>query len=74
VAVYPSPDGLVLAVDGCYWACPYEIVFFDFANPASLPLPEIDRCEEVTDPVIGWVDLVLGGTCCAGPQVAAAQR
>jgi hypothetical protein len=55
-SVYPSPDGLVLAVDGCYWACPYEIVFFDFSNPASLPLPEIERCDEVTDPVIGWVD------------------
>lgn len=55
-AVYPSPDGLVLAVDGCYWACPYEIVFFDFSNPVILPLPEIERCDGVTDPVIGWVD------------------
>jgi hypothetical protein len=54
--VYPSPDGLVLAVDGCYWACPYEIVFYDFSNPKNLPLPEIDRCESVTDPVIGWID------------------
>ncbi len=56
VNVYPSPDGLVLAVDGCYWACPYEVVFFDFSNPAVLPLPEIERCNGVTDPVIGWVD------------------
>ncbi len=56
VEVHPSPDGLVLAVDGCYWACPYEIVFFDFSNPSVLPLPEIERCEGVTDPVIGWTD------------------
>lgn len=55
-AVYPSPDGLVLAVDGCYWACPYEVVFIDFSDPANLPLPEIERCQGVTDPVIGWVD------------------
>jgi hypothetical protein len=55
-AVYPSPDGLILAVDGCYWACPYEIVFFDFSDPTTLPLPEIKRCQDVTDPVIGWVD------------------
>ncbi len=55
-AVYPSPDGLVLAVDGCYWASPYEIVFFDFSDPGNLPLPEIERCQDVTDPVIGWVD------------------
>jgi hypothetical protein len=53
---YSSPDGLVLAVDGCVWACPYEIVFFDFSDPANLPLPEIDRCEDITDPVIGWID------------------
>lgn len=55
-AVYPSPDGLILAVDGCYWACPYEIVFFDFADPAKLPFPEIERFDGITDPVIGWVD------------------
>jgi len=56
VKVHPSPDSLVLAVDGCYWACPYEIVFFDFSNPSVLPLPEIERCDGVTDPVIGWID------------------
>jgi hypothetical protein len=55
-AVYPSPDGLVLAVDGCIWACPYEIVLFDFSDPTQLPLPEIERIDGITDPVIGWVD------------------
>lgn len=55
-AAYPSPDGKVLAVDGCYWACPYEIVFFDFSDPTQLPLPELDRWENITDPVIGWTD------------------
>ncbi len=55
-AVYPSPDGLVLAVDGCYWGCPYEMVFFDFSDPTHLPLAEIGRCSDIADPVIGWVD------------------
>ncbi len=55
-AVYPSPDSLILAVDGCYWACPYEIVFYDFSDPSRLPLAEIERYENVTDPVIGWKD------------------
>jgi hypothetical protein len=28
----------VLAVDGCYWACPYGFMFYDFSNPMELPL------------------------------------
>jgi hypothetical protein len=55
-AVHPAPDGLVLAMDGCYWACPYDLVLFDFSDPARLPLPEIQRFEDIADPVIGWVD------------------
>lgn len=30
-----SPDGNTLAVSGCYWACPYEIQFFDFTDPSK---------------------------------------
>ena len=29
----------VLAVDGCYWACPYDFEFYDFTNPMEVPLP-----------------------------------
>lgn len=29
-----SPDGNTLLVEGCVWACPYEVRFFDFTNPA----------------------------------------
>ena len=42
-SVQPSPDGNVLVVEGCYWACPYELVFFDFTDPSVLPLPELFR-------------------------------
>ena len=37
-AVYSiSPNLLFLAVDGCYWACPYEVRIFDFSDPLALP-------------------------------------
>ncbi len=54
-AAYPSPDGLTLAVDGCYWACPYELVFFDFSEPMTLPLPELDRITYLQH-ANGWID------------------
>jgi hypothetical protein len=41
--VKPSPDGKILAVEGCYWGCPYELVFVDFSDPMRSPLPELQR-------------------------------
>jgi hypothetical protein len=55
VVVHPSPDGLTLAVDGCYWAAPYELVLYDFSDPSTLPLPEFKRFEGIEN-VIGWED------------------
>jgi hypothetical protein len=58
-SVYPSPDGLILAVYGCYWAQPYEAVLYDFSNPGVLPLPELHRIDPEdwqVDSVIGWED------------------
>lgn len=52
-AAYASPDGGMLAVEGCYWACPYEIVFYDFTNPTVLPLPELHRIWPLKR-VMGW--------------------
>jgi hypothetical protein len=54
-AVYPSPDKLTLAVDGCYWACPYDLVFYDFQTPDALPYQEIGRCDNITE-CEGWKD------------------
>jgi hypothetical protein len=34
-AIHPSPDGSILAVEGCYWACPYELVMYDFSDPRA---------------------------------------
>lgn len=38
-----SPSKDVLAVSGCYWGGPYEVVLFDFADPMKVPHPEIVR-------------------------------
>ncbi|QBK03743.1 hypothetical protein DW355_02215 [Hylemonella gracilis] len=54
---YPSPTGDTIAVEGCYWACPYELVFYDFTNPAQSPLPEISRIEDL-DRAQGWINEV----------------
>ena len=43
VDVIPSPDGQVLAVEGCIWACPYDLLFVDFSQPENLPLPVLQR-------------------------------
>jgi hypothetical protein len=55
-AAYPSPDTFVLAVDGCYWACPYDVVFYDFRKPEDLPLGELLRVSNVVDRCEGWTD------------------
>jgi hypothetical protein len=54
-AVFPSPDKLMLAVDGCIWAYPYEIVFYDFSEPDNLPYKELGRVSDITDSE-GWLD------------------
>lgn len=49
----PSKNSEILAVEGCYWACPYDIVFFDFTNPDELPFKELKRIKDVGE-VQGW--------------------
>ena len=53
VVHYPSPDKLVLAVEGCIWAYPYEVRFYNFSDPDVLPLAELGRVEN-TEKVTGW--------------------
>lgn len=35
------PQNNFLAVDGCYWACPYGVEFFDLSDPLCLPYKRI---------------------------------
>ncbi|WP_339312751.1 hypothetical protein [Paenibacillus sp. FSL M7-0896] len=44
----------LVVVDGCYWAAPYELVFYDFSSPMSLPYPELFRVE--VDSILNWKD------------------
>jgi hypothetical protein len=36
-------DDLELRVEGCYWACPYEVVRYRFDRPLELPYEELSR-------------------------------
>jgi hypothetical protein len=38
---HPSPDVSLLAIIGCYWACPYQVTVYDFREPMNLPLPKV---------------------------------
>lgn len=42
----------LIVVDGCYWACPYELVFYDFSSPMSVPYKELFRVE--VDSIKNW--------------------
>jgi hypothetical protein len=41
---HPSPSGRYLAVEVCYWGCPYMVIIYDFTDPMSLPLPKSLEC------------------------------
>jgi hypothetical protein len=48
-AVFPSPSGKLVAVDGCYWGGPYDLVVLDFSDPLRSPLPEVARVEGILE-------------------------
>jgi hypothetical protein len=52
---YPSPDGRRLAIVGCYWACPYEIIVFDTSAPTSYPYKELYR-QDTFQEKLEWLD------------------
>lgn len=53
--IHPSPDKLTLAVEGCYWACPYEVVFIDFSEPMQAPKPLEHQPKDCNDSeFFGW--------------------
>ena len=43
---FPSPGKTLLAVEGCVWAGPYEIVIHDFSDPMHPPWPEVHVNQE----------------------------
>lgn len=59
--IHPSPDGLTLAVEGCYWACPYEVRLVDFTDPMNPPWLELGVADEPN--FAGWQE---DNTCLVG--------
>ena len=55
VRIHPSPTGKLLCVDGCFWGAPYELRFFDFAEPMCPPWPELSTPEQDKD-FLEWLD------------------
>lgn len=53
--IHPSPDGQIIAVEGCGWGGPYELVFYDFRDPMKLPLPVIS-VESRYETFERWID------------------
>lgn len=54
-SIKPSPSGLTLAVNGCFWAAPYEVWFVDFSDPMSGP-PIILKRDADAEDFFGWTD------------------
>ncbi len=51
--VFVSNDSSLIAVDGCYWGCPYELVVYDFSQPDVLPYKEVTRIDSLHE-CLGW--------------------
>lgn len=43
-----SPDKTMIAVEGCYWAAPYEVRVIDFSDPMKMPWPQIHEDRDNT--------------------------
>lgn len=42
-----NEDSSIIEVEGCYWACPFEIVTYDFSDPDTIPLKELSRQDSI---------------------------
>ncbi|MBK8147983.1 MAG: hypothetical protein IPK58_07140 [Acidobacteria bacterium] len=63
---YPSPGLTKLALYGCFWACPFEVIVVSFGSPMSLPWPELATISHQHDWIIEWID---DSTLRVGPSV-----
>ena len=55
-SVIPSPNKTKLAVFGCIWAFPYEILIFNFSEPFKQPefLGWLDEGSLLIDDLVSW--------------------
>lgn len=63
-AMSPSPDKKTLAVDGCYWAAPFETRMYDFTVPGLplLLLGEHDGCDVSFGEWVSNTSIMVGRT------------
>lgn len=61
-----SPSRSTLAVTGCYWAAPYEVMLFDFSDPMAGPPTVLLRVDDA-DSFYGW-DASAPDSCTYGVQ------
>ena len=52
---YPSPDGKQLAIIGCFWGGPYEIIVFNTSEPLNIPYTELYR-QDTFQEKVEWID------------------
>jgi len=54
-----SPDKNILAVIGCFWACPYTLRLYKFDSPLDLPLDEIQEIDLINGytQFVDWIDI-----------------
>jgi len=55
-AYYPSPDCKTLMIQGTYWGCAFDCLYFcDFTNPLQMPWTQVELDLAVQYPhVVGW--------------------
>lgn len=44
-----APGAQLIALAGCYWACPFETIIYDFSKPMDLPWVELHRDPDNSD-------------------------
>lgn len=65
-----SPVNDLLVVDGCYWACPWGLEFYNFSQPMQLPLHKYgdsfqleEKLEVSIDDDVAFVGFTQEGSC-----------
>ena len=59
-AVYCKTNN-ILAVEGCFWACPFSLEFYDFSEPDNLPLNFICSTYDMENEIDIDYDVELSG-------------
>ena len=57
---YYNPVNDLLAVDGCYWACPYSLIVLDFSHPmTAVEAEDWADVSSTAGTILIWMTLIL---------------